>query len=136
MLAEAIASVLSQEDVELEVVVADSAPEPTAGPVVEAAGDSRGRFLHVPASRGMVSVVRNAGAAQARFPLVHFLDDDDLLEPRALSTLARALLGNPALALAFGRLSPFGPDPALVAKETRYFEPAATPGRLSGPRWP
>ena len=106
MLLETLASVQAQTGIEFEVLVADDTPEASARAVVEELRDPRVRFLHLQSAGGFVSKVRNAAALQARYPLAMFLDDDDLLEPEALSRLARALRRTPKAALAFGRIVP------------------------------
>ena len=79
-LSEALASVLSQTGVSLEVVVVDDSPEGSAQEVVGNAQDPRVRYLRNPEpTGGFPSVVRNLGWPLAHGAFVHFLDDDDLV---------------------------------------------------------
>lgn len=130
LLREALDSVLVQDGVELEALVADDTPEASARTVVSAFSDPRVRFLHLESSAGYVSRVRNAAARHAHYPLAVFLDDDDLLEPHALLMLAKALSSHPDAALAFGRMVPFGPEGTRLDHERRYWERAAARARL------
>ena len=125
-LVEAIESALGQEGVSVEVIVVDDAPEGTAREAVLGVGDARVRYLvRAETSGGRPSVVRNQGAALARGPLLHFLDDDDRLLPGALQAQAAALAAASGAAVALGRVVPFGEDPSVLAVETAFFERAA-----------
>ncbi len=78
-------SALAQEDVSLEVVVADDgSTDGTAAGLAEVA-DERLRVLRHPSSRG-VAAARNAAIAEARGEWLAFLDDDDLWAPHKLRT--------------------------------------------------
>ena len=75
----AIASVLSQKDVEVEVIVVDDGSyEPLIPPL-----DPRVRVLRNEQSQG-VSAARNLGIADARYEWLGFLDDDDFWAPTKL----------------------------------------------------
>ena len=81
-LREALQSVLSQDETQLEVIVVDDFPERSAYDVVSGIADRRVRYEPNPnPSGGWVSAVRNHGAALATGALVHFLDDDDQAPP-------------------------------------------------------
>ena len=77
----AVASVLAQEGVDVEVIVVDDgSAEPFAGPA-----DPRVTVLRNAAPQG-VAAARNAGLAAAHAPWVALLDDDDFWAPRKLRT--------------------------------------------------
>ena len=135
LLPNAIGSILSQQGLSLEVIVVDDSPEGGAARVVEAMRDSRIRYLHrTTPSGGHPGAVRNDGVAIARGPLLHFLDDDDELFEGSLLATARALASNP-VAMAFGRVVPFGDNAALRQSEAAYFQRTAlAASRIRGKR--
>jgi glycosyltransferase involved in cell wall biosynthesis len=136
LLLEAIASVQTQRGVALEVVVVDDSPEGSARGPVESLRDKRVRYVHrTTHSGGRPGAVRNDGVAHARGSLIHFLDDDDRLFDGALHDLAVALRRS-RMAMAFGRVVPFGEDPKMTAEQRVYFEKvAAVARRIRGRRW-
>lgn len=104
LLCEALDSLAAQSQPPLEVIVVDdgSAPETRA-----AVGDwaARGprrelvlRYLYQ--SNSGPAVARNRGLAAARGELLHFMDDDDLLEADALRQQAAVLEGEHGAAVA------------------------------------
>jgi len=124
-LLEAIGSVLSQQGVTLEVIVVDDSPEGSARSAVATIVDSRITYIkRSPPSGGRPAGVRNDGARMAQGRYLHFLDDDDMLEPDALATLSRALDAQPKAGMAFGVIEPFGLDPAKLEHNQRYFKEA------------
>lgn len=105
LLAESIQSVRAQEGVAYEIIVADDASEDDTWDFLSAQHDVRSFRQEV---RGERSRARNLGLVNARGRYVMFLDDDDLLQPRALATLSRALDEHPdAIASAGARLDWF-----------------------------
>jgi glycosyltransferase involved in cell wall biosynthesis len=121
---EAIDSVLRQRGVALEVIVVDDSVEGSAQAVVSAIGDHDPRVRYVrraEPSRGRPALARNDGAALAQGRYLHFLDDDDLLEPDVLASLSHALDEAPAVGMAFGVVTPFGDDEAVLRKQEAYF---------------
>jgi glycosyltransferase involved in cell wall biosynthesis len=90
MLHEAIASVLAQHDVGLELIVVDDGSTDGScedlGSLIEAAratAQVRFRLIRNAQNRG-VAAARNAGVAMASAPLIAFLDSDDLWAPTKL----------------------------------------------------
>jgi glycosyltransferase involved in cell wall biosynthesis len=79
----AIPSALSQEDVELEVVVVDDGSTDGTSARVAALGEPRLRVVRHDEPRRLAGA-RNAGIAVARTEWLAFLDDDDLWSPRKL----------------------------------------------------
>lgn len=139
LLCEALDSLAAQSLPPLEVLVVDdgSAPETRAAVSAWALRTSRRelalRYLYQ--SNSGPAAARNRGIAAARGDLLHFMDDDDLLEADALRHLAAALGGEQCAAVAVAcysvrmeegaRLSPAsalplsgigaGTDPGVVA---------------------
>lgn len=104
LLREALDSLAAQSLPPLEVIVVDdgSAPDTRAAVSDWAARTARRdlalRYLYQ-ANSGP-AVARNRGMAAAAGDLLHFMDDDDLLEPDALRQLAAALGGERGAAVA------------------------------------
>jgi glycosyltransferase involved in cell wall biosynthesis len=78
-----LASVLAQEEVDLEVVVVDDGSSDDTSATVAALDDRRVTLVRRETCSG-VAAARNAGIAAARGRWVAFLDDDDLWAPRKL----------------------------------------------------
>jgi glycosyltransferase involved in cell wall biosynthesis len=86
----ALRSALSQQDVELEVVVVDDGSSDGTTARIRELDDERLRIVRHEQAKG-VAAARNAGVAAARGEWIAFLDDDDLWSPRKLrSQLDRA----------------------------------------------
>jgi glycosyltransferase involved in cell wall biosynthesis len=83
LLEAALAGVLRQEGVELEMIVVDDGSGDATGSLLERVGDSRLRTLRHATARG-VSAARNTGIAEARGGWIAFLDDDDVWSPKKL----------------------------------------------------
>jgi glycosyltransferase involved in cell wall biosynthesis len=122
LLGKAIASVLGQRNVEVEVLVVDDSPEGSAQESVEGLRDTRVRYLKNPEpSCGFPSVVRNLGWPLARGAFVHFLDDDDLVPEGHYSTVKAVLLAHCDIGVVFGRIEPFGDAPEAQMCHERFF---------------
>ncbi len=131
-LAETIGSVLRQSGVEKEIIVVDDSPEGSAEPVVAGFPDQPITYLRMePPSGGRPAKVRNRGWQKARGALVHFLDDDDRVAEGHYAAAA-TIFRNSAIKVAFGRIEPFGPAEADVARETLYFHGATRRARRCG----
>jgi glycosyltransferase involved in cell wall biosynthesis len=90
LLERAVASVLAQVGVDVEVVVVDDG---SAVPV-ELRGDARVRIVRRGHPDGPATA-RNAGLAEVSEPWVAFLDDDDLWAPDKLALQLQALVAAP-----------------------------------------
>jgi GT2 family glycosyltransferase len=124
-LLEAIDSVLAQRDVTFEVIVVDDSPDGSARSAVGSVTDPRVQYIQRPEpSRGRPALVRNDGARAAKGRYLYFLDDDDILEPGALTSLSSALDSNPKAGMAFGVIVPFGTDEAELEHQRHYFAAA------------
>jgi glycosyltransferase involved in cell wall biosynthesis len=101
-LLDAIESVNLQLDASDEILMVwdDSGDE--TGPVVKALTDRRIRAIKGP-GRG-ISGGRNVGLAAASGEFIAFLDHDDLWPPGRHSKLLRALVAQPEMDAAFGRM--------------------------------
>ncbi len=129
-LAQAIASVLRQENVLADVLVIDDCPDGSAAEVVRAVNDPRVRYLHRPCpSKGCPAMVRNDAWSKVTAPLVHFLDDDDLVPDGHYRRAVHAFADHPGVGVVFGRIEPFGDDLDQVRRERAYFENAAKRAR-------
>jgi glycosyltransferase involved in cell wall biosynthesis len=125
-LLEAIASVLAQRDVQIEIFVIDDSPEGSAQEAVEALGDPRVTYLKNPRpSEGVPSVVRNLGWPLARGAFVHFLDDDDIVPEDHYAVVKAAFGAHPEVGVVFGRVEPFGDAPEEQMQHEREFFAAA-----------
>jgi glycosyltransferase involved in cell wall biosynthesis len=139
-LGEAIASVLGQPGVSVEVIVIDDSPEASAEGVVAAIGDARVRYLNNPApSGGWPSSVRNLGWPLAQGDFIHFLDDDDIVPDGHYAAVKKIFAARPDVGVVFGRIEPFGDAPeAQLQQERAFFDDRARRARLCrlfGPRW-
>jgi hypothetical protein len=93
VLRHAIASVLSQNFGDFELlVVGDCCTDDSAG-VVAGFGDPRIRWFNLPANSGHQSGPNNEGLRQARGELIAYLGHDDLWLPHHLQALAAAIEG-------------------------------------------
>lgn len=121
-LLEAIDSVRSQTGVALEIIVVDDTAEASARAAVATVNDPRIRYIARPhPSNGRPAHVRNDGAKVAGGRYIYFLDDDDMLEADVLATMAQALDATPEAGMAFGVISPFGLDEAVLRHNQQYF---------------
>lgn len=137
-LREAIASVLFQEGVTVEVIVIDDSPESSAQAVVDGFDDSRVTYMRMPVPTGGVpSAVRNMGWPLASGTFCHFLDDDDIVPAGHYHRMSFEFDAHPEVGVVFGIVEPFGADPQSVAHERAYFAESARRARSSmhfGPR--
>lgn len=135
-LLETIDSVRRQRGVALEIIVVDDSAEGSARDAVASAADPRVRYVLRPEpSNGRPALVRNAGAALAQGRYLYFLDDDDLMEPDVLASMSKALDACPAAGMAFGVISPFGTDEAVLLHNQRYFTEARRIARKLRKSW-
>lgn len=133
----AVESVLAQ-GVGVEVVVVDDSPEQSARDVVANIGDPQVRYLaNEKPTGGQPSVVRNLGWPLTTAPVLHFLDDDDLVPEGHYRAALKVLAQRTDVGAVFGRIVPFGEQNALE-HENRFFADAARRARRCerfGPRW-
>src|SRR5260370_11527950 len=90
-LGQAVRSVLSQMDVELEVVVVDDGD--SRGDLGGILADDRVRVAVTPLPGAGEAAARSAGLESVTAPWIAFCDDDDLWHPRKLATQLAAADG-------------------------------------------
>ena len=93
-IADAVASVLRQEGVDLELIVVDDASSDDTSAIVQGMGDPRLRLVRN-ARRAGVAACHNMVVRQSTAPFVAHVDADDVILPSALATLVRALERSP-----------------------------------------
>ena len=112
-LIQAIASVRAQDYENIDFLVAyGHSTDGTLEYLVENA------IPYTVTDRPGIGVARTAGLAATTGEILYFLDDDDLLEPAAVSTLVRALLKSDA-DLAYGTIVNFI-DPGYAEETARF----------------
>ena len=99
---EGLESAMQQLAPDDEIVVVDDASTDATLSVLSSMQDQRIRVL-AGSGRG-VSSARNIGLAAASGAFIAFLDHDDLWPPERHSVLLQALLADPSIDCAFGRL--------------------------------
>jgi succinoglycan biosynthesis protein ExoM len=91
--AKAVLSIFEQQDLEnapFEVLVCDDDPNASAAPLFERLCAAAPLLRYVISGAGNVAIARNTCLAAARGALIAFIDDDQVADPRWLSTLLRA----------------------------------------------
>ena len=99
-LAEAAGSILAQTLPDLELLIVDDRsdnPETARIVAALAAADPRVRVIRR-RQNGGAAAARNTGAEHARAPLIAFMDDDDISEPRRLEKQVDFLKAHPEVA--------------------------------------
>ncbi|MFN8159851.1 MAG: glycosyltransferase family A protein [Solirubrobacterales bacterium] len=104
-LRQALDSVAAQEPCET-VIVDDGSDEPETLAVLDGLENEGVRVIRQ--VRSGPGAARMRGVEESTAPYVFALDSDDLLPAGALVVLADALDANPAAAIAWGRVEPFG----------------------------
>ncbi|MBK5913820.1 glycosyltransferase family 2 protein [Rhodocyclus purpureus] len=98
----AIDSALSQEDVDLElIIVDDGSNDGTVAWLADSCQDQRIRVLHNRRSKGPAGA-RNSGLLAASGEAIAFLDSDDRYLPGHLAACARVFAEFPEVAVVFG----------------------------------
>lgn len=100
VIADAIRSAMSQDYVNLEIMVLDNASEDATEEVVRSVSrdDTRVRYLRNERNLGMIGNF-NACISAARGDFIKFLCADDLLEPGCVTAMVEALRCDPGAAL-------------------------------------
>jgi len=120
-------SVLSQRDVEIEIIIVDDSPERSARNVADSLMDIRVKYIaNAKPSGGIPAIVRNIALPFANGEFVHFLDDDDIVPSGHYKLVKQAFVDHPDIGLVFGRIEPFGDcPPEQLEHERRFFKDAA-----------
>lgn len=98
LLAKAVASVLNQRNVSVEVMVCDDGSTDGTAEMIAGWADARIRLLSCK-NAGRPAIPRNRGIAAAQGEWIAFLDDDDIWLPRKLENQLMAAQKNSALAV-------------------------------------
>jgi glycosyltransferase involved in cell wall biosynthesis len=123
---EAIGSVLSQTESDVEVLVVDDGSTDDTREVVESIGDSR--IVYIFKNNGGVSSARNVGVTKATGEYIAFLDSDDLWPSNYLSALTSGLQNNPAHDAAYTAVTMVLSDGSRIES---YKKPAGKNGNIS-----
>jgi glycosyltransferase involved in cell wall biosynthesis len=94
----AIASVLAQDHDDFELIVVDDGSSDRTPDIVEAISDPRLKFVRLATNAGG-NAARNRGIAEARAPLITFLDSDDRFLPHKLRFVVETFREKPSLDL-------------------------------------
>jgi glycosyltransferase involved in cell wall biosynthesis len=114
---EAVASLQSQEPVEL-VVVDDTSTDPATAQALDALRERGVLVIRHEVNQGL-SAARMTGLRATGSPYVFPLDSDDLLAPGALTPLADVLERQPEVAVAFADYEEFGTRSRIVRVPAR-----------------
>ncbi|MFY1636623.1 glycosyltransferase family 2 protein [Solwaraspora sp. WMMB335] len=116
-LPESVPSALSQEGVQVEVIIVDDASTDDSAAVAEkfAGADPRVRVVRHQKNTGHV-VAFNDGLAEASGAYIHRLDADDLLTPGALARAVALFEHQPSVGLVYGHPSHFTTSPPPPAR--------------------
>jgi GT2 family glycosyltransferase len=112
-----VGSVLSQEDVDVDILIVDDASPDGSGDVAEAlaAADARVRVHRNEVNLGHIATY-NTGFARVDGEYVLLLSADDMLTPGALARAARLLEANPSVGFAYGWSIEFSEEPPPPAR--------------------
>jgi glycosyltransferase involved in cell wall biosynthesis len=110
----AIASVLAQEGVALELIVVNDGSTDDTGERIRRVTDPRLRLFDQ-ANSGRPSVARNRGIREARYPLVAFLDGDDVYLPGRLRRALDVAEARPDIDMVFHDVARMDQDGTLRA---------------------
>lgn len=121
-LAEAIESVLSQTDFELEIIVVDDGSTDNTARVAESFGSSVRYYHQIKAGPG---AARNKGVSLAQGNYISFLDADDLWTENKMKRQWMAFEADPYLDMAFGHIQQFYSPELTQAEKDRINIPFA-----------
>lgn len=129
-LAEAVESVLSQTDFELEIIVVDDGSTDDTAKVVKSFGSSVRYYHQIKAGPG---AARNKGISLAQGDYLSFLDADDLWTEDKMNRQWMAFEADPYLDIAFGHIQQFYSPELTQAEKDRINIPfAIMPGHHAG----
>jgi glycosyltransferase involved in cell wall biosynthesis len=133
----AIASVLAQDGVELELIVVNDGSTDDTGERVRRVTDPRVRVIDQ-ANSGRPSIARNRGMREARHPFLAFLDGDDVYLPGRLRRALDVFEARPELDLVFHDIKRMDQDgtvrPGSYLEEHGFPAQAAPYLEAIGPR--
>lgn len=133
----AIASVLAQDGVTLELIVVNDGSTDDTADRIRGIADPRLRLLEQPNS-GRPSIARNRGIREARYPFLAFLDGDDVYLPGRLRKAMGVFEARPELDLVFHDVKRMDADgtirPGSYLQEHGFLAQAAPYLEAAGPR--
>lgn len=133
--AQAMASVLSQRDVDFELLIADDGSIDGTREVVESTRDAKVRFFPSEINRG-AAIVTNELIQRARGEFVALINSDDYWTDEAkLARQVRTLRENPSLAACFGRARFVDKDGHIIEKQSLSFGAIFDQENRSQGRW-
>jgi len=115
----AIQSALNQTSPAHEVLVVDDGSADNTGDVVRSFKDKGVRYIRTEKNQGR-PFARNIGIKEAEGEYILWLDDDDILMPKAVEQYTQILKQKPACNLIYGKLQYFDDK---SGKDTRLFDP-------------
>jgi hypothetical protein len=118
--AEAIASVLMQDFMDFEFLIADDGSTDRTAEIVAAETDPRVHFTPNVVNRG-AALVLNELVARARGRYVAVINSDDAWLPGKLTEQVEILESNPDIGAVFGRVQFFDSDGDVIAKDALVF---------------
>jgi len=118
-LAEAVASIRSQNYEPLEIIIVDDGSTDGTATLVQSLGNDI-RYFYQP--NAGPSAARNRGIGAANSDLISFLDSDDLWPPGKLALQVDCLQQNPQIEVVLGRVQCFG-RLEEVEEQLNFLEP-------------
>jgi glycosyltransferase involved in cell wall biosynthesis len=117
-----VQSILSQQDVDVRVLIMDDASSDSTEAVGSrlAAADARVEYRRHPVNRGHIATY-NEALAMLTGDFVLLLSADDMLTPGALRRATRVMLAHPEVGMAYGTDIPFRHAPPADAAPTSAF---------------
>ncbi len=117
-LADAVDSALSQDGVEVEVIVVDNESTDDTAAIVERRARRWGqRVRYVWQENAERSAARNRGFRHADGEFIAFLDSDDVWRPHHARTCLTALLSKPEAAVAYGEYGLIAADGRVICDQ-------------------
>jgi glycosyltransferase involved in cell wall biosynthesis len=128
----AIASILEQRGVEVEVLVVDDCPDGSAEQTVLGINDPRVRYMRNPhPSNGRPAIPRNVGWPLTSGEIIHFADDDDLVPEGLYADALAEFRRFPNIGVVFGSIEAFGePSQTLIDEQALFARAARRASRL------
>ncbi|MBL8841865.1 MAG: glycosyltransferase [Planctomycetes bacterium] len=134
-LAPAVADLLAQRDVDLEVVAVDDGSRDGSGEWLEARARDEARLCVVRTAGGGAAAALDRALARARHPLVAQMEADDRCPPQRLARLAEALLAEPSWSGVVSDAAVFGFESAGMRRYVKWQNGLVTPQAMAAARF-